>query len=177
VVYVLALITLIPVFNTLKISLSLAILYFIFFIILFAVALILAFITKYAIAFIVLKNKSLTDSIISAWTLFKNNWLVSLEMTFILFAISIIFSLAIILSVMIAAIPMALLFILGLWFNWFFLYVLANILFIVLALAIVVIGGSFLTVFQTTAWVHLFTQLNSKAGPESKLERVFSRVL
>jgi len=177
VVYILALVTLIPVFNTLNISLGLAILYFIFFVILFAVALVLAFITKYAIAFIVLKNKSLTDSIILAWTLFKNNWLVSLEMTFILFAISIIFSLAIILSVMIVAIPMALLYILSLWFGWFFLYVLTNILFIVLALGIVVIGGSFLTVVQTTAWVNLFAQLNSKTAPTSKLERVFSRVL
>ncbi|MCX6793225.1 MAG: hypothetical protein NTY12_04325 [Candidatus Falkowbacteria bacterium] len=176
-VYILALVTLVPIFNGSTVSLTLAIVYFVVFIVLLAVALVLAFITKYAIAYIVLKNQSLGKAIKSAYKLFMDNWLVSLEMTFILFAISILFSLALILGVMVVAIPVTFVYIIGLLLNSFPLFLTMLIFGIIISLAIIVIGGAFVTVVQTTAWVHLFTQLNAGKAPESKLERVFSDVL
>lgn len=177
VVYVLALVALIPIFNTATVNIPLAVLYFILFIILLAIALVLAFMTKYAIAFIVLKGQSMFKAIKSAWNLFMNNWLVSLEMTFILFAISIVFSLALILSVMIVAIPITLLYIVGLIFGSYPIFLAIFILGTIITLAIIIIGGAYITVVQTTAWVHLFTQLNAGKAPESKLERVFKDVI
>lgn len=177
IVYALALITLIPVFNNEGISLTLALVYFFIFIILLALALILAFITKYATAYIVLKNQSLIKSIVSAWKLFKANWLVSLEMTFILFAISIVFSIALILAVMVVAIPISLLYLVFLFLGSFPLFFGVLIFGVIVLASIIIIGGSFITVVQTTAWVHLFNQLNTGKAPESKLERVFSDVM
>jgi len=177
VAYVLALVTLIPIFNAATIGITLAIIYFVFFVVLLVIALILAFITKYAVAFIVLKGQTMGQSITSAWKLFKNNWLVSLEMTFILFAISILFSLCLILAVMIVAIPITLLYVVGLLFGSFPVFFAILILGVVISLAIIIIGGAFLTVVQTTAWVQLFASLTSGKAPESKLERVFKDVM
>ena len=117
------------------------------------------------------------SSIVAGWKLFRDNWLVSLEMTFILFAISIIGSLAIILAVMIMAIPVALLYILSVVFGSFPIFLAVLVLGVLISIAVVVIGGSILTVVQTTAWVSLFTQLIGNKAPSSKLERVFGNIM
>jgi hypothetical protein len=176
-VYLLALVTIAPIATPGNLSVAMSLLYFIIFIVLLAVALTLAFITKYAIAFIVLKNHSMGSSIVAGWKLFRDNWLVSLEMTFILFAISIIGSLAIILAVMIMAIPVALLYILSVVFGSFPIFLAVLVLGVLISIAVVVIGGSILTVVQTTAWVSLFTQLIGNKAPSSKLERVFGNIM
>ncbi len=177
IVYILALVTIIPIFAPGNLTVFSSILYFVIFIVLLAVALILAFMTKYAIAYIVLKNQSMKEAIVSGWKLFLKNWLISLEMTFILFAVSILGSLAIILAVMIMAIPVALLYILGVVFGSFPIFIAVLVLGVVISIAIVVIGGSILTVIQTTAWVSLFTQLVGNKAPASKLERVFNNIM
>jgi len=177
IVYVLALVTIAPIFAPGNLTVLSSILYFVVFIILLAVALVLAFMTKYAIAYIVLKNQTMGQAIASGWRLFMKNWLVSLEMTFILFAVSILGSLAIILAVMIMAIPVALLYILGVVFGSFPIFLAVLILGVLVSIAIVVIGGSILTVIQTTAWVSLFTQLVGNKAPASKLERVFNNIM
>jgi len=177
IVYVLALVTIAPIAITSSVSVVMSLVYFVVFIVLLALALILAFITKYAIAYIVLKDKAFGQAIMSAWKLFKNNWLVSLEMTFILFAISILYSLALIVAVLVVAIPIAILYVLSLLISSFTLFLIAFIIGIIIVIAIIVIGGSVLTVIQTTAWVDLFSQLTSGKGPDSKLERIFNDVV
>jgi len=176
-VYVLALITIAPVAISAHLTVTASLMYFILFIILLAVALILAFITKYAIAYVVLKGQAMGQSIVSAWRLFKKNWLVSLEMTFILFALTIVATLAIILAVLLLAIPIALLYVLSVFVASFPLFLATIVLGLIFSIALVVIGGSILTVIQTTAWVALFNQLVSGKGPDSKLERVFGNIL
>lgn len=177
IVYILAIVTIAPVAISDNLSISMSLLYFVIFIVLLAIALLLAFITKFAIAFIVLKGQSMGQSIMSAWKLFKKNWLVSLEMTFILFALTMVVSIALIVSVMLVAIPVVALYMLSVFVGSFVLFLVTLILGLLASLAIVIIGGSFLTVVQTTAWVSLFNQLVSNKAPESKLERVFSNVM
>lgn len=177
IVYLLALVTIAPIALSAKLSVAMSLVYFVVFIVLLVVALILAFITKYAVAFIILKNHSFGESIVAGWKLFKSNWLVSLEMTIILFAISIIGSLALLLGVMIMAIPIAVLYFLSVVFASFPIFVAVLVLGLIISIAIVVIGGSILTVVQTTAWVALFESLVVGKSPESKLERVFGNVL
>jgi hypothetical protein len=174
---VLALITIAPIFVTPQVSVALSIVYFIIFILLLAIALILTFIMKYAVAYIVLKNQGFAQSMTSAWRLFRKNWLVSLEMTFILFALSLVVSLALIIAVMVMAIPIALLYIFSFFIGSFIAFVAILVLGILISIGIIVIGGSVLTVVQTIAWVQLFDQLNAGKGPESKLERGFRRIM
>lgn len=177
IVYILAVVTIAPVAISEDLSVSMSLLYFIVFIILLAIALLMAFITKFAIAFIVLKGQSMGQSIVSAWKLFKKNWLVSLEMTLILFALTMVVSIALIVAVMLVAIPVVALYLLSVLVGSFALFIVSLIVGLLVSLAIVIIGGSFLSVIQITAWVSLFNQLISSKAPESKLERVFSNVM
>ncbi len=177
IVYLLALVTIAPIIVVAKMSVTLSLLYFIVFIVLVALALVLAFVAKYAIAFIVLKGKPLGSAIMAAWNLFRTNWLISIEMTLMLFALSIVASFAIIIGVMIMAIPIALLYILSLVFGSFILFVIVLILGILISIAIVVLGGSIITVVQTTAWVGLFEQLISGKKPQSRLQRTFDNIM
>ena len=148
--------------------------YLVVFVVFLGVALALALIAKYAIAAITLKDQSFKEAVISSWHLFWNNWLVSLEMAFILFAISLLATFAIIIVVMIVAIPLVFLYLITLAIGSYVLYIAALAVGVIISLGIVIIGGSIMTVVQTTAWVTFYNQLSNRKGVQSKIERVFS---
>ena len=146
-------------------------LYIILFIILIPIAIVFAFIVKYAVAYVVIKNNSFMDGIRNGWKLFTQNWLVSIEMAFILFFINFLIGLIIILSILILVVPFLFLAII--------LYKLASIIGfwliimigLILLLCIVVLGGAALTTFQTVSWTGLFLELINKGGT-SKIIRI-----
>lgn len=171
-VYGLAATTVIPVLLwATKQTLSFSLVYLVVFLIFFAVALAISLVAKYAIAAITLKGQSFAQAISSSWDLFWKNWLVSLEMAFILFAFSFIAAFIILITILNIATLFKLLFLITLGIN-FVLWVLTVILATLISFTILIVGGSMVTVIQTTAWVTLYNQLNGK-GVESKLERVF----
>lgn len=146
-------------------------LFIILFIILIPVAIAFSFMIKYAICYAVIKENSFLESIAEGWRLFAANWLVSIEMAFILFFLNFAFGLALILIVLTLTIPFLFLaFVLyqlislaGFWF----MFITALVLF----LAIIMAGGAMLATFQTASWTGLFVELVSKGG-ESKIKRV-----
>ncbi len=141
--------------------------YIIIFVIFIPLAMSLSLLIKYAIAYKVIENKSFVASLEHGTRLFKNNWLISLEMAIILFLINFLFSG---LALVVFALFLLPLFLLSLMFNLYWLMIL--ILFI--AIALVVILGSVLTTFQTASWTNLFLHLKEKGGV-AKLERLFKR--
>jgi len=142
-------------------------LYIIIFIIFIPIAMSLSLLVKYAIAYKVIENKSLVVSLEKGTKLFRDNWLVSLEMAIILFLLNFLFSG---LALIILALLLLPLFLLGLMFNLLWLVILS----LFLAIAVVVIFGSVLTTFQTASWTNLFLRLKEKGGL-AKLERLFQR--
>lgn len=145
--------------------------YIIAFIVFIPIAIILAFMAKYAVAYAVLKEKNLLDSIKNGWRLFIDNWLISLEMAFILFLINILIGLGLILLILTLTIPF--LFLIAAFYKiasaagfWFVIAV-ASVLF----LAIIAVGGAILSTFQISAWTGLFLRLENK-GAISKLVRI-----
>lgn len=175
IVYGLALITILPFLIWAQgQGIGFGITYLFAFIIFLSIALALALMARYAIAAIVIKGKKIKAGIIQAWQLFWDNWLVSFEMAFILFAISLVSTFFIILAVLIIAIPFVVFYLIALYFDWYFLWVLAPMLAIILSISVVIIGGSIVTVFQTGVWVNLYNQLSGKTKTTSKLERMFS---
>jgi hypothetical protein len=173
IVYGLAATTVIPVLLwATKQTLSFSFVYLVIFLIFFAISLAISLIAKYAIAAITLKGQSFSQAITSSWDLFWKNWLVSLEMAFILFATSILATFGILLVIAVIAIPLVFIILMMLWLNSFILWILSIALGVIIFFTILILGGSIVTVFQTTAWVNLYNQLNGK-GVESKLERVF----
>lgn len=172
VVYGLAALTLAPLaFGQGGIALSL--LYLALFIVFMVLALSVSLMAKYAIAAVIIKRQTMRTAILSAWNLFWNNWLVSLEMACVLFALSIVGSIAIIIAVLVLAIPLAVLYFLAFALAPYFVYLVLLTLGIILSVAVVIIGGSIITVIQTSSWVALYNQVSGRTKVVSKLERAF----
>lgn len=151
-------------------AISAGILFIILFIVLVPIAIIFSFIIKYAICFKVVNNDGLVDSIVKGWSLFKKNWLVSVEMAFLLFFISFVFGLAIILAVLIITIPFLFLaFIVFKLFSAIGFLAIVTIGFI-LMLILVMIAGAMLSTFQTATWTGLYLELVNKTA-HSKIVR------
>jgi hypothetical protein len=153
---------------------SATLVFIISFLIFIPAAIVLSFIIKYSIGFTVIKNYNIIEALKSGWNLFVNNWLISLEMAFILFFINFFTGLLLIVLLLILATPFlffALIFIkTALIFNLWLLAIFAFVLFLVLIILI----GSALAVFQTSSWTGLFIELIGKGGI-SKLVRIFDK--
>jgi hypothetical protein len=133
----------------------------------------LSFIFKYAVAYTVIKNQNFSQSFYSAWFLFSKNWLISIEMSIVLFLVNFAITLAIFFLGMIIIMP---LYFMSLFMGYIFgtgvfaFFLISSMLFL---LALIIAFGSWLSTFQVTAWTALFVRLVGKGG-ESKLVRVIS---
>jgi len=140
------------------------------------VAIILSFIAKYAIAYAVVNKYKAGQAIGRSWKLFKANWLISFEMAIILFGINLLVGLAIVLAILVLAVPFLFL---GLIFYYAF-SLLGSWLIAVLAFAsflfIVVTVGAALAVFQIASWTGLFLELDKKGGVSKLVRAVNSMV-
>ncbi len=150
---------------------NLNIFYILALVIMAPVSIILSFIAKYAIAYVVVGKYKVGQAIGQSWQLFKDNWLVSFEMAIILFLINLLVGLAIVLAILVLAVPFLFL---GLIFYYAFSLA-GSWIIAVLAFAsflfIVVTMGAALAVFQIASWTGLFLELDKKRGV-SKLVRV-----
>ena len=167
IIFSLFLISLPLVFLIITDTLAISIAYTLLFIIFAPVALSIALIIKYAIASRVLENTSLISSIQKGLKIFKNNWLVSLEMALILFIIN--FIVGIITLFLIALLFMPMLFI----SLQFYSPILAAIS-LVLSIGTMLVVASWLNTFQIAAWTSLYLNLQDTKG-KSKLERLFAK--
>jgi len=150
--------------------------YIIALVIIAPVAIILSFIMKYAVAYVVINKSKVVSAIKQSWRLFKENWLISFEMAIILFFINLLVGLAIVLVILVLAVPFLFL---GLIFYYSFSLV-GSWLIAVLAFAsflfIVVTVGAALAVFQISSWTGLFLELEKKSGI-SKLVRLVNNMV
>lgn len=138
------------------------------FLIFLPLLIIINFVINYAIAYIVLQGKKMWAAIKSGWQLFINNWLISLEMAFILLIFNLVVGIIFIIAVLLISSPLVIMIILALntpWFYFFFILV----LFIIFLVSVII--TIFLNVYQTTAWILLFLKLN-QTKLYSKLERL-----
>ncbi len=139
-------------------------------------AVILSFISKYAVAYVVVNKHKVGSALKQSWRLFISNWLISVEMSIILFFINLLAGLAIVLTILTLAVPFMFL---GLIFYYSFSAA-GSWLIAVLAFAgflfIVIAGGAALSVFQITAWTSLFLELNKSRGA-SKLVRMVNNMI
>lgn len=149
--------------------------YVIAFIIFIPLAIALSFIIKYAIAYVVIRGSGFRAAIRDGWRLFAGNWLVSVEMAFILFFINLLVGLALVLTVLILAVPFLFL---ALIFYYIFSatgFWIVAILALIIFLAITVLTGAALATFQIASWTGLFIKLVGKGGT-SKIARMFEKI-
>ena len=150
--------------------------YIIALIIVLPVAIVLSFIMKYAVAYVVINKSKIMPAIQKGCRLFKENWLISFEMAIILFFINLLVGLAIVLAILVLAVPflfLGLIFyysfsLIGSWLIAFLAF--ASFLFMVVSV------GAALAVFQISSWTGLFLELEKKSGT-SKLVRMVNNMV
>ncbi|HOZ53608.1 MAG TPA: hypothetical protein PK142_02935 [bacterium] len=151
------------------------ILYGLVFIIFIAISLFLSFIIKYGIAYVVIEKEKFFLAIKRGWSLFFNNWLISIEMAIVLFFINL---LAIILVSFLSFIAFFLFFGLALSTTLIaspaIIFWTILIIGILVVLAIMALGGAILNTFQTSSWTDLFIKIKDEKK-EAKLERIFKK--
>ncbi|MEA3450247.1 MAG: hypothetical protein U9Q85_04735 [Patescibacteria group bacterium] len=153
---------------------SINFLYLVLFVLFVMLVVVLSFIIKYAIAFIVVKDFKFLLAIKQGWNLFIKNWLVSVEMAFVLFFINFLVGAGIILVFLIISIPFFFMAYIFAAFQLFFSFWLIILLALIAYVVFIALTGSFLSAFQINAWIGLFMELVSRGGV-SKLVRVFSK--
>ena len=148
--------------------------FWILYIIFIPIGLIISFVLKYAIAYTVIKGNNLVESIKLGWQLFLKNWLISIEMAILIFAINIIVGFLGVIVALTVAVPIVFLAsFLGqaISLALFWLIVIGGLILLILIIAIV---GASLATFQISTWTGLFVELTGKGGV-SKLVRIFDK--
>lgn len=130
---------------------------------------ILAFLVKYAIIYAVNENQDTASAIKEAWNLFKQNWIASLELAFLLFVIVVAAGLALVILTVVVALPFVMLGMIASYLNSSFLVWTVLVLAIIALLVMLFLYGAMMNVFQTAAWVILFEKI--------KLGTVYSKAL
>jgi len=151
-----------------------SLIFIISFLIYVPLAIILSFIVKYAVAYVVIKGSRMFESIKLGWQLFLKNWLVSIEMAFILFFISFLAGISLLMLLLIFSVPFLFIIILFIKFSLYFYTWIIIILAVIFYLLLILLTGAILSAFQVFSWTGLFIELIGKGGV-SKLTRVFSK--
>jgi hypothetical protein len=145
-------------------------LYFVSFVIFTALALIVSLMAIYASSFVVIKNHKFFDAVRKSWNLFIKNWITSLEMTLILFLISLGVGIAFIFFSILISIPFVLFLVSFYYLNLQFAFLITFLLVLLAWLCLLILMGSALVTFQFSSWTLLFVEL-TKRKTLSKLFR------
>lgn len=132
------------------------------------VGLLLSFLTVYAAGYVVVEEYSLGKALASAWRLFINHWLVSIEVGVILFILNILLGALILASFFVLFIPTLLLWVVAFTTINVGLYFVATFVGIALFVLFIIFTGSVFTVFSTSAWTYLFMHMH-KVGLKSRI--------
>jgi len=134
--------------------------------------LLLSFLLKYQIFYVLLKKQKLAVAFKSGWQLFLKNWLISLEMALLMFiaylAATILSTLA---MTILTAVPVV---VIPYYFDSlpFILKVTVSFLAFVAMIATVLFISAYLATWQWTAWTLLFEKLAGGGEEQSKLVRL-----
>lgn len=129
------------------------------FIVTVPLAMIMNFVLKYAIVYIVVEKEEVWPSLVKAFRLFWKNWFVSLEMAVIMFFINILAGLAVFILIFFLAVPFLALAVLLASLGQVILANISLLLVVALLVVLIVLFGSWLAVFQYSAWTMLFFEL------------------
>lgn len=145
------------------------------FIVFTAVAIAAALTAIYASIYAVIKNMPAGEAMKRGWSLFCTHWLVSLEMTLLLFVANLGVGLLAILAFLVLAVPIFFLFLVATLLQMSGLVTALFLLTAVAAIVVAVMFASFYTTVQISAWTLLWSELNDKK-PVSKLFRLLQHL-
>jgi len=134
---------------------------------------IVSFVIKYAVAYVVIRGYKTWDAVKEGWRLFSRNWLVSLELAFILLIIGLLVGLAMIILLGFISIPFVLLSLVALFFGSNVGFTISLLVGLIIWFCLIAILGAAFITYQYSAWTLLFLKLVEDRAP-SRLVRWFS---
>lgn len=144
------------------------------FIVLVPLAMIMNFILKYAMVYLVVEGESVGQSFLKAFSLFWKNWFVSIEMAVLMFLINLAVGISVFILLFFVGVPFLALAVL---FSALGYVVMANLAFVVallLFIVLIVMAGAWLATFQYSAWTMLFFEIK-KGRAYPKLMRMVAK--
>jgi hypothetical protein len=124
------------------------------------ITVIVSFLVRYQLLYMILKNTNAKEALKSSYDLFKNNWLVSIEMAFILFIVYfIITSIAAFVIAVLIAVPMV--FLTGAYQIPVWAMGIIGLLSFVSVFIVTFFTTAILSTFQWSSWTLLFNKISS----------------
>ncbi|MCB9803147.1 hypothetical protein H6761_04045 [Candidatus Nomurabacteria bacterium] len=147
----------------------------VFFIIL-PIAVIISFVTRYGASYVIIKKQNITQAFFNAWTLFKVNWIVSLENALLLLVTTVVYTIALISILTFIATPFL---IIGYLVAQVSILAFWLLIFIgtFLAIAIFISAVSLFGAYYTIVWTELFLHLTDRKKRHSKIHRLAAKHL
>lgn len=168
----------VPIIYLLSLSQSAQIMNFIFAIIIFFIiiplAIIVSFVTRYGACYVIIKKQTITQAFLNAWSLFKINWIISLENAGLLLLLTMAYTVVLISVLAFVITPFLIIgflvsqiSVVGFWI----IMVVCGLLTIIIFLSAV----SIFATYYTIVWTELFLRLNERGQKHSKVHRLASR--
>ncbi len=145
------------------------------FLILIPVSIIVSFMLRYAVAYIVLKNKKAMESIKLAWDLFRKNWIASLEMAVLILALGVVAGLVVAIAIGLASVPFILIAIAATFFGSAAGFAVAVLIGTIVWFVLAALIGAMYVGFQYAAWTMFFMELD-KNRADSRVVRVLNKL-
>lgn len=141
-----------------------SVLYVIFSLIFMPIIIIIMFSSKYAINYIIIEREKFFDSIKKGCGLFFDNWLISIEMSLILFLVSIFTGIAVVAVGSFIVLPLMLLVYIFIQIQLIFLVKFILVFSLLLLLILSLLFAAIFSTFQYSSWVLLFNKLTKNDG-------------
>lgn len=145
------------------------------FLILIPVSVIVSFMLRYAVAYIVLKGKKPMESIKLGWELFRKNWIASLEMAVLILGLGVVAGLIVAIAIGLASVPFILIAIAATFFGSAAGFAVAVLIGTIVWFILAALIGAMYVGFQYTAWTMFFMELDkNRAG--SRVVRALNKL-
>ncbi len=149
-------------------------LFLVLFLLATTVGMVVTFLHMYAIGYIVVERYRFFDSIIAAYRLFSQHWLVSFEVGVLLLGVGLLSALVAFAGLPLFMLPAIIMWYLALQTGSFLLYALGVLVGGLLFLAFLFLVGAVYTVLSTSAWTYLFMKMH-KHGLTSRIAYYLGR--
>lgn len=152
-----------------------AVLFLILFVLAVIVGMVISFVAVYAAGYVVIEEYGFVQSIRSGWELFREHWLVSVEVGLTVLLLNVLASIIALASLSLLFVPTMLLWLVASGVvSSLILFQLGSFIAVGLFVLLIATLGSSLTVFTTALWMDLFQHMHRR-GMVSTIHKVFSK--
>ena len=144
----------------------------------FPAVLILGIISILSVIHVIETETTVLEAVQEAWCIFKSHWLATMEYGFILFCLSGLSLILLLGIIALLSVPYALIYTTSLLTGSLAIFIIANALFGLFALAVVLLFGGGIVTYQYSAWYLFYKHANHplhKNAPIAKLLRMFKK--